>query len=311
MPMLRDKLVVTPSLRATKLHGAPRLISTPDDFEMYYLAESSIDEDSLPTQVQALVGESVTFVNAPHCQANVGKLSAWAWADQEGAGWKSGNPPWNAARAFRDGDSFLVGELLGLNCSQKHPMGATRDLPAHFHAWQVLALSDEARTDERVQLMQKGLVALKSEPALATANQRYERLRHDVAEPLPEHWWLLPRSYISWSLATDGDAALLIVELQSQPMIAKLQFSAAWLGIWCIGSGGRLQSLGLDYVPKELSDTITNYRHHLEVAGAPGEMPLILYSNYALRPEAPRGGSSTNGDYEVYHYALPPPPRLE
>jgi hypothetical protein len=102
-----------------------------------------------------------------------------------------------------------------------------------------------------------------------------------------------------------------MVELRSEPMLATRQFSAGWFGIWCIGGGGKLESLGLDYLPGDLSDTIQNYRHHLEVAGAPGELPLILYSYYALRAEGPTSASSSPARYEVYQYSLPAPPRLD
>jgi hypothetical protein len=301
IPMIRNRLVVSRTLRSTKLMALPKLIARPDDLESYYLAESAFDPNTLPSQVQRLRGAPVSFVNAPGCHAKVGSFSAWAWADEEGHGWRPDNAAFNAARAFRDGDSFLVADLE-MDCQEK-VTGATGDLPARFHAWRVSTLSEAAKTEENIRLMQKGLAALESEPALATSNAAYARLRNVAQQPLPERWWFLPRTYARWSLATDGEAALLIVELHGREMINKDGFSAAWLGAWCIGHGGRLESLGLDYLPDALSDTLTHYRHHLEVAGAPNELPLILYSYYALQADS--------GRYRPYEYAVPAPPRLE
>lgn len=302
IPMVRNRLVISRTLRTTKLVGTPRLVVEPNSFENYYLAESSFAAESLPSQVLGLRGASVSFVNAPQCRAKVGTFFAWAWANEQGSGWKPGNAPFDSMRAFRDGDSFLVAELENDCANQKELAGATGSLPAHFHAWQVSDLSEQARTEETIRLMKKGLVALESEPALSVSNDAYARFRSQVPRVLPDHWWFLPHTFARWSLATDGDAGLLILELQTRDVVESQEFSAAWLGLWCIGSGGRLESLGLDFLPHQLWDTV-GHRSRLQVASAPGDMPVILYSHYSLQ--------ANTGQYRTYEYALPAPVRLD
>gem|GEM_PF-6721369 len=302
IPMFRNRLVVSRTLRSTRLIGPPRLITQPGELESHYVAESSFEPNSLPVQVQRLRGARVRFVNEPACSANVGGVSAIAWADGEGRGWKPGDALFNSVRAFRDGDSFLVADLE-TDCIERDLVGATGSLPAYFHVWQVRVLSEEPSTEGNVRLMQKGLAALETAAALAHVDAAYARFRRLVSQPLPERWWFLPRSDARWSLATDGDAALLLVELQSRAVVADQQFVGRWLGIWCIGRGGRLESLGVDFLPDELADTLGRTRNRLYVAGAPNEFPLILYAYHALQADS--------GRYRPYEYALAAPVRLE
>ena len=302
MPLLHGKVVLSRSLHAVRLVGAPRLV-----FEAnvggYYLAESTIDPESLPNELQGLPDTPVHFVDANgRCHGKLGNVSAWAWADRGGSAWQAGNPAVNALRVFRDGDSFLVADVAQ-DCGNENFAAATWRLPARFHSWRLRSLSEEPGNDIAVRLMERGLAALQTEPGLAVTNAAYERFRRGSEDLLPKRWWLLPQSYVYWSLATDAQAALLIAELQSRSFFAKHTFTAAWFAIWCIGAGGKLTSLSPDYVPHEFAKTITSFHHHLEIAGAPGELPLILYSSYALRPQA--------GHYTFYDYALPSPPALE
>jgi hypothetical protein len=299
MPLIHNKVVVSRSLHAAKLQREPTVVIEPSELGGYYVAESPVDLESLPTSLQRLPGSSVKFFDArADCRAKLGTIAAWAWANAQGAGWKPGDGAFNAERAFRDGDAFLVADIDD-DCPNQSHGAAALSLPDRFRTWQVRALSEQPGNDVAIRVMQRGLAALESEPGLAVANAAYEGLRRSAPQPLPRHWWLLPRSYIYWSLATDGEGALLIAELQAAQRIANQNFAGAWLGIWCIGTGGRLESLSPDYVPHELEATITSYTHHLEVAGAPDEMPLILYSNYALRPRA--------GRYDFYRYGLEAP----
>jgi hypothetical protein len=301
MPLLRNQVVISRSLHATKLQGSPKLVGEPEDHSEYYLAESAIALETLPPRLARLRGAAIRFLTGPtDCRARLGKIKAWAWADEDGVGWLRDVPGFNAQRVFREGEAFLVAEIES-QCEFARTLGvATLNTSDDLRSWTVRALLDETDNPESAALIQRGLVALEAAPALAVQNLAYERYRRRAGGPLPEHWWSLPNSYVYWSYATSGTDALLIAELKST--IAR-EFSGAWLGVWCLGNDGKLVSLGPDAIPNEHATNIDFYHRHLDVVGPAGALPTVLYSYFALRP--------VGASYQLYDYSLDAPPRLD
>jgi len=317
MPTIGDQVIVSPDLAAVRLRGQPRLIGEPEDFREYYLAEDAVDPGSLPARVRKLRDARVRFLSnlllglprpppgplfpenaQPEC-GKLGKISAMAWADEEGLGWRQNAPLYNARRAFRDGAAFLVADV---NCGHLGEV-ATVSPVDDFWQWQVRSLSTEKNNAEGAALIEKGRAALATEPALAVQNSAYESYRRKSGESAAEHWWSLPQCYQHWSYATAGsDAGLLITELSCHASSDAERFTGEWLGVWCVTPSGALVSLSPNYAPSSPREDISNH-WQVNVVGPPKSLPIIFYAHSALRPEA--------GRYEYYEYTLSPPPELE
>ena len=304
MAVIHDKIVVSTHLPAVRLQGAPKLIWEPDDHGEYYLAENKVDPTSLPARLRLLPGRSVDFLGNPNrCRTRLGPISAWAWADEQGLGWKPGAAQHNARRAFREGNAFLVADATS-DCEVFAQRSATLSHIGNYRQWHVRSLLEEMDAPDVPDLISRGLAALEVEPALAVQNAAYERYRRKIGMPMPEHWWSGEGGYVYWSYATlEGAAPLLIVELETSITTPDASLANEWLGVYCIEPDQTLVSLGPDYVPIEQRGSIRFYRHSLRVVGAPGFLPMVLYAHYALRPE--------NGRYRFYDYTMSPPPMLE
>jgi hypothetical protein len=273
MPVFHQRVVVQKqSLGPVKLRGTPRLIAEPEDFAEYYLGESAIDPKTVPAPLQALRGAQLHVLRGSgECKPKLGAFSAFAWADEEGAGWSRTSPAANAARVFRKGESFLVAQLEP-NCEIFGGLVTVSAIDGYRWWDKVIDEPDSVGGPTRRALFQQ---------ALAT---------------LPEGGANLPRTDLHWTQATLADASLLVLELQTgspQP---------TFLRVWCVETDGSLVPLGPGPTPPEHSDAITHYRHHIDFIGREGSLPIILYSYFGLEP--------STGRYTYFNPAIGPAPHI-
>jgi hypothetical protein len=306
LPVIHTHVVVQQDLGAAVLSGPTKLINEPEDFAEYYLAERTVQAESLPKRLRDQRGAQLLVLDGPEsCNPKLGKVSAWAWADEQGLRWKRDSPSYNARLSFTEGDTFLVA-ATDPQCDFWGAGVATLDAIDNVRYWNVRSLMEEhdaAQKGERQHLTALGRAALAHEPGLAVQNAAYERFREGHSEALPEHWWSLPRAYEYFSYATLEGAALLIVELNASVHSKIAPFDASWFGVWCVEDDGSLVSLGPDYIPREFREHIGFYRHRLSLFGSSGALPVMLYSYFAMMPDGER--------YRYVDYTLPVPPLID
>lgn len=273
MPVFHQRVVVQKSLGEVRLRGTPRLIAEPEDFAEYYLGESAIDPKTVPAPLQALRGAQLHVLRgSDECKPRLGAFSAFAWADEEGAGWSASSPAKNAARVFKKGESFLVAQLEP-NCELFGGLVTFKPIDG-YRAWdKSIDEPDSVGGSTRRALFQQ---------ALAT---------------LPDGGANLPRTHLHWTRATLGEASLLVLELQSGPHAV-----STFLRVWCVETNGSLVPLGPGPTPPEHGDAITHYRHHIDFIGRPGSLPIILYSYFGLEP--------STGHYVYFNPAIGPAPHI-
>lgn len=272
MPVFHQRVVVQKNLGQVKLRGTPRLIAEPEDFAEFYLAESAIDPKTVPASLQALGGAQLHVLRgSDECKPRLGAFSAFAWADEEGAGWSASSPAKNAARVFKKGERFLVAQLEP-NCDLFGDLVTSTPIDG-YRSWNKVIDEPDSVGATRRALFQQ---------ALAT---------------LPEGGANLPRTDLHWTRATLGDASLLVLELQSGPHGA-----SSFLRVWCVETDGSLVPLGPGPTPPEHSDAITHYRHRIEFFGREGSLPIILYSYFGLEP--------SSGQYVYFNPAIGPAPHI-
>lgn len=272
MPVFQQRVVVQKSLGPVKLRGTPRLIAEPEDFAEYYLGESAIEPKTLPASLQALRGAQLHVLRgSDECRPKLGAFSAFAWADEEGAGWSRTSPFLNAARVFKKGESFLVAQLEP-NCELFGGLVSLSPTDGYREWDKVIDEPDSVRGPKRRAIF---------EQALAT---------------LPQAGESLPSTDLHWTQATLGNASLLLLELQRGSHEA-----ATFLRVWCVDDG-TLVPLGPGPTPPEHSDAITHYRHHIDFIGREGSLPIILYSYFGLEP--------STGQYVYFNPAIGPAPHI-
>jgi hypothetical protein len=273
MPVFHQRVVVRKSLGEVKVRGTPRLIAEPEDFAEYYLGESAIDPKTLPAPLQALRGAPLHVLRgADECKPKLGAFSAFAWADEEGAGWSASSPAKNATRVFKKGESFLVAQLEP-NCELFGGLVTLNPIEG-YRAWDKVI----------------------DEPDSVGGPTRRATF-HQALATLPAGGANLPRTDLHWTQATLGDASLLVLELQSGPHEA-----STFLRVWCVETDGSLVALGPGPTPPEHSDAITHYRHRIEFFGRPGSLPIILYSYFGLDPSP--------GHYVYFNPSIGPAPHI-
>lgn len=272
MPVFHQRVVVQKSLGQVKRRGTPRLLAEPEDFAEYYLGESAVDSKTLPAPLQALRGAQLHVLRgSDECKPKLGAFSAFAWADEEGAGWSATSPAQNAARVFEKGESFLVAQLEP-NCELFGGLVTLNPIDG-YRAWdKTIDEPDSVGGPTRRALFQQ---------ALAT---------------LPEGGASLPRTDLHWTQATLADASLLVLELQ------RGAHQGSFLRVWCVETDGGLVPLGPGPTPPEHSDAITHYRRHIELIGRPGSLPIILYSYFGLDPSP--------GHYVYFNPSIGPAPHI-
>jgi hypothetical protein len=275
LPVFRGHAVIRKNLGSVKLRGTPRLIAEPEDFAEFYLAEAAIDPRTLPAELAAMRGAKLNVLQGDvDCHPKLGKVSAFAWADEEGRGWSPSSPRKNAARVFEKGESFLVAELEPTDCG----------------GWGLVTLNEVEGYREWSKVVDE------DDPGDGSTRRAvFER----ALATLPEAWQRPGLRYMHWTQANLAGASIVVLELQDGAREEGPQ--AAWLGAWCVDAGsGQLVSLGPF---AEHSDAISGYRHRLAVVGREGSLPIILYSYFGLEP--------SGEGYSFFNPSIGPAPHIE
>jgi hypothetical protein len=176
----RDTVVLQLGLQGARLKGPVELLNRPDDTDPTYLARRRVDEAALPQALREKRGVEVTLLTPTptsdatrevldRCNARLGSISAYAWAD-ESQPWESLGKQAILQKTFNEGTRYLAAELLEEACPLR--MWAMFSSGTNVRFWHVEPASDEVRS--------RAVRALRDLPERAAAQSEYDAFRRKL-----------------------------------------------------------------------------------------------------------------------------------
>jgi hypothetical protein len=321
--VLGDAVVLQVGLQGVRPKGSVELLNVPDDADSSYRARRAVDEAALPDAIRQQRGAEVTLIKPAlrpstpaqeeltWCDARLGAISAYGWAD-ETQPWRALSKPAIAQKTFDQGTSYLAAELESGACPLRRWAMFSSDANVRF--WQAVLASEEvsaaaleavsetpdssSRQSEYATFVSSvGKIRNQVEAARANDAKTRERLAWYKPSLLPDRWLALPGRTAVWKVENASDPGLLVglFERHVADVVPDkaglgdgqetLLFESTLLVVWRY-SGGSIES-----VVSSLVSTSPEVLSGFKLRGAvssPGGWPALLfnalYVNGVLRP---------------------------